>query len=237
LDKKKLIGTIIGVVAFIALIAGATFAWFTATVTVTNGNYLGTVKNFVITYTGSSAVGSNLRIIDTVTTATPVAIKNGATSAATADDGWVQVTAAKTANDVAVANFKLRLHIETNNMATNSIVWVACLASNTNCKDTATNVLVTALNTSAATPTATCASGVTCGVIKAGQTTTRTNYGTNTDILLYNDTSTFNKTAAVTADTGTYNVYFWVDGPTVGNSDLGKGISGYVYAEAAQTAT
>lgn len=56
MDKKKLIGTIIGVVMFAALIAGATFAWFTFGVTVTNGNYSGTTQNFIINYTKGTDV-------------------------------------------------------------------------------------------------------------------------------------------------------------------------------------
>lgn len=39
MDKKKLIGTIIGVTMFAALIAGATFAWLTFSATITNGSY------------------------------------------------------------------------------------------------------------------------------------------------------------------------------------------------------
>ena len=51
MDKKKLIGTIIGVTMFAALIAGATYAWLTGTVTITNGTYNSKTLNFVIDYT------------------------------------------------------------------------------------------------------------------------------------------------------------------------------------------
>lgn len=51
MDKKKLFGTIIGVILFIALIAGATFAWLTFQATVTNGNYNTKTGNFLINYT------------------------------------------------------------------------------------------------------------------------------------------------------------------------------------------
>lgn len=51
MDKKKLIGTIIGVTLFAALIAGATFAWLTFDAEVTNGNYNTTTMDFVINYT------------------------------------------------------------------------------------------------------------------------------------------------------------------------------------------
>lgn len=51
MNKQKLIGTIIGVIFFVALIAGATFAWLTFNATVTNGTYNGSTRNFVINYT------------------------------------------------------------------------------------------------------------------------------------------------------------------------------------------
>lgn len=56
MDKKKLIGTIIGVAMFAALIAGATFAWLTFSATVTNGSYNTGSKNFVINYSGGTAL-------------------------------------------------------------------------------------------------------------------------------------------------------------------------------------
>lgn len=56
MDKKKLFGTIIGVVLFIVLIAGATFAWLTFQATVTNGNYNTGTGNFLINYTKGESV-------------------------------------------------------------------------------------------------------------------------------------------------------------------------------------
>ncbi|MDO4394835.1 MAG: hypothetical protein Q4C23_02520 [Mycoplasmatota bacterium] len=56
MDKKKLIGTIIGVTMFAALIAGATFAWLTFSATITNGSYNTGTKNFVINYDGGTAL-------------------------------------------------------------------------------------------------------------------------------------------------------------------------------------
>ena len=54
MDTKKTIGAVIGVVAFIALIAGATFAWFTASATVTNATYNGTACSYSLTVTGGN---------------------------------------------------------------------------------------------------------------------------------------------------------------------------------------
>lgn len=54
MDTKKTIGAVVGVIAFIALIAGATFAWFTASATVTNATYNGTACSYSLTVTGGN---------------------------------------------------------------------------------------------------------------------------------------------------------------------------------------
>lgn len=67
MEKKKLIGTIIGVIAFAALIAGATYAWLTFSLAVNNGNYnLGTM-NFNVDYQNGTAITS----LPTLTTGDP----------------------------------------------------------------------------------------------------------------------------------------------------------------------
>lgn len=64
MNTKKLIGTILGVILFAALIAGATFAWLSGDVTVVNSQTLNTlVTNFVVDYTTGSTV-TDLPIID-----------------------------------------------------------------------------------------------------------------------------------------------------------------------------
>lgn len=69
MDKKKLIGTIVGVVFFVALIAGATFAWLTVVPTITNGTATGGTTNFIVEYTKGSNV-TGLQILDSTTVAT-----------------------------------------------------------------------------------------------------------------------------------------------------------------------
>ena len=56
MNKKKLIGAIIGVVAFAALIAGATYAWLTFNATITNGTYNLGSMNFSVSYTKGTDV-------------------------------------------------------------------------------------------------------------------------------------------------------------------------------------
>ena len=63
MNTKKLIGTILGVIMFAALIAGATFAWLTFGVTIGNNTLSGNTVNFVLNYTAGSAVTS-LPILD-----------------------------------------------------------------------------------------------------------------------------------------------------------------------------
>lgn len=67
MNQKKLIGTIVGVLFFAALIAGATFAWFTFSVNVSNGNYNAATGKFSIDYVG----GGEIRSAPIVTTGTP----------------------------------------------------------------------------------------------------------------------------------------------------------------------
>lgn len=67
MEKKKLIGTIIGIIFFIVLIAGATFAWLTFNATVTNGTYNVSSKEFVINYTNGTDIKSMPPIIGTPT--------------------------------------------------------------------------------------------------------------------------------------------------------------------------
>ena len=57
MDKKKLIGTIIGVIVFGALVAGATFAWFSYSITFNNENYNFSSAKFSIVYGSGTAIG------------------------------------------------------------------------------------------------------------------------------------------------------------------------------------
>lgn len=76
MDKKKLIGTIIGVTLFAALVAGATYAFLTFTATVTNATYNATTMNFIVDYTKGTDI-TNLPQLKTATpsTATSLIVK------------------------------------------------------------------------------------------------------------------------------------------------------------------
>ena len=58
MDTKKVIGAIIGIGAFVALIAGATFAWLSNTVGITNGTAALGTTNFYVNYTKASNITS-----------------------------------------------------------------------------------------------------------------------------------------------------------------------------------
>lgn len=72
MDKKKLIGTIIGVTMFAALIAGATFAFLEFTANVTNATYNGSTMNFLVDYTR----GTDITDAPQLVTATPSTAKS-----------------------------------------------------------------------------------------------------------------------------------------------------------------
>ena len=211
MDIKKLIGAIIGVIAFAVLIAGATFAWISANTVIQNSIFSDTSKNFVITYAGSSDVSGFKQIQSG--SATTAAITSAA-NASVAGDAWAAVTASKTANDAPANSFKIKLAISDNTFTTNAITWAICKG---NCP---TNTALATVSGGSAV----CGNNVAnCGTIVAGS---------RTEVILYDDTTTFNTDGAVASTT--YNVYFWVDNDTIANDDVGKTFSGYIHAAATQ---
>ena len=211
MDKKKLIGTIIGVLMFAALIAGATFAWLTIAANVTNGNYTATAKNFIINYSGGTQITETV-MLDNATTAN---ITSQTSAGASTADGWLAVTASKEATSAKASKFDVKLHVTSNKLTTKALTWAICKGA---CP---TNVALATVSSG----TATCGTGVTnCGTIAAG--------ASNTDIVLYSDTSTFNTDGAVS--TTTYNVYVWLDAGTIVTADIGKTFTGYIHASATQ---
>lgn len=116
MDKKKLIGTIIGVVAFAALIAGATYAWFSFALNVTTGTYNATTQNFIITY----EKGTN------ITSAPPVLSSPTASTASS-----LVVTAYRT-SDVATGTLEIQLTTTSSDVLTTSgVIHYAVCASTT----------------------------------------------------------------------------------------------------------
>ena len=129
MDKKKLIGAIIGVIAFGALIAGATFAWLTQNATIANGNYnnIGTM-NFSVAYTKGTALTA-VPILSSPTT-------NGANPAAHLDVKANKVSGSAPGN--------LTIYLNTEN-ATSSALLTKGVLKYAVCVDACTSTDLTAV--------------------------------------------------------------------------------------------
>ena len=207
MDKKKFIGTIVGVIFFVVLIAGATFAWLTFNASVTNGNYAGSTLNFTYNYT----TGTDVTKINTLT-ATP------ARNAITAGTGYVALTASKPAGSAKASKFDLILKKTTNEIGVSNVVKYAVCKSATpaDCNN----------STSTAIPAATNTTWVALGTISTG----------TTDQTLYSDTTSFAAEGAATANYYVY-FWINGDAITTGNQNnvVGKSFAGYIYAKSEQT--
>ena len=207
MDKKKFIGTIVGVIFFVALIAGATFAWLTFNASVTNGNYAGSTLNFTYNYT----TGTDVTKINTLT-ATP------ARNAITAGTGYVALTASKPAGSAKASKFDLILKKTTNEIGVSNVVkYAVCKsATPTDCNNSASTAIPSTTNTT----------WVALGTISTG----------TTDQTLYSDTTSFAAEGAATANYYVY-FWINGDAITTGNQNnvVGKSFAGYIYAKSEQT--
>lgn len=99
MDKRKLIGTIIGVLMFGLLIVGATFAWLTFTANVTNSNYIGTTVNYWVDYSGGTSLTDIPILISPNTTdATKVTVTAKIPSGSLADHVKLHLTTTSATN-------------------------------------------------------------------------------------------------------------------------------------------
>lgn len=212
MNKQKLIGTIIGVIFFVALIAGATFAWFAFNATITNGTYNGTSLTFTYTYNGEENTGaaiSNILILG----ATP------ARNSITTNNGYTILSASKADNTPKASSFNIKLHKTSSTISPESVIrYAVCKGTVANCANTVSTTIPSTTNTT---------------FVAYGQLGT---WDTNSDVTLYSDTSTFATGAAAKA---TYYVYLWIDGTLITstnqNSIIGRSFSGYIYASSTQT--
>ena len=207
MDKKKFIGTIVGVIFFVALIAGATFAWLTFNASVTNGNYAGSTLNFTYNYT----TGTDVTKIN-ILTATP------ARNAITAGTGYVALTASKPAGSAKASKFDLILKKTTNEIGVSNVVkYAVCKsATPTDCNNSASTAIPSTTNTT----------WVALGTISTG----------TTDQTLYSDTTSFAAEGAATANYYVY-FWINGDAIITGNQNqvVGKSFAGYIYATSQQT--
>ena len=198
-------------ITLVVLVVGATYAWLTIAANVTNGNYSIGTKNFIINY------AKGTEITDTVQTsnATTTAITTATTADELTTDGWLAVTASKTASSAKASDFTIKLHIESNTLTTKALTYAVCKG------ECPTGIELATVSGGIAT----CGTGVAgCGTIAGNQT--------NQDVSLYVDTETFNIDGEVPETT--YNVYIWLDYGTLAAADIGKSFSGYIHASATQ---
>ena len=99
MSNKKLIGTIIGVIAFAVLISGATFAWLTYSVNVTGGTYNGASTNFVVNYTKGTDI-SDVPILTSPTVSTARSLVVSANKTSTSVDGTLSIKLTTTSSDM-----------------------------------------------------------------------------------------------------------------------------------------
>lgn len=206
MNTKKLIGMVIGIILFAALIAGATFAWLTFTANITNANLTGSSRNFTFTYAQGTAITELLPL-----TQTP------ARNAITASKGYITVNASKAANTPRASSFKLVLNITETQVAVPGLIRYAVCRNATaaNCNN----------SVSTAIPSSASGNFVAVGTV---------NNSTGTQIL-YTDTATFSSAGAATGNYYIYFwIDASVINTTNLASAEGKRFAGHIYAEATQ---
>lgn len=100
MDKRKLIGTIIGVIMFAALIVGATYAWLSFTATVTNSTANGTTLKYTVNYgKGDDISDIPILVNGTTTTASEVTLTAQRPQGSIADNIKIYISTNASASD------------------------------------------------------------------------------------------------------------------------------------------
>lgn len=208
MDKKKLIGTIIGVTMFAALIAGATFAWLTFSASIVNGTYNAGGRNFVIDYADGNGSITGVQIL-TVTTGAQVA-----------SDVANKVTLTAKLNNANSPKGELKLTLHTTSDPGGLIT---------------SNAGTTALRYSVAMCTDTTA-GTACTPGTPG--TPQTVTSTAQILTLPEDTTPTTTTIASNTLYTRLVVYIWIDAEkltqTMYDNMIGQSFSAYIHADATQ---
>ncbi len=204
MNTKKLIGMIIGVTLFAALIAGATFAYLTFTGSVQNNTYTNvTTRNFTFTTTATTLNKIKPR---KHTSSLPVL------NTFTASSDYLKLTISKAAGTPKASHVYLRVKKPTNEFTTTGLIKYAVCKNTTdsNCDNTGTGSI----------PTSASGNWVAVGTLTTG----------TSEQQLYDETATFNVNGAANMN---YYVYFWADADLLQDSDKTKKItlSVYFYAE------
>lgn len=236
MDKKKLIGTIIGVAMFAALIAGATFAFLSFTASVTNSTYNGTSMNFLVDYTKGTAI-----------TGLPQ-IKGSTNKSGETLNDLVNVTPTNVSRLVVVAkkhNNSVNGHTSikltttsSNTLTTGSLVnWIICRDPDVEASGDQVDDICgdgfTVTDTEKAAGAA-----INSGKITAASTVVLLNDAALANGKIGTATQTSETSSASThileADGVSYFVYFWIDSRSINNTHINQKYEGYIHASATQ---
>lgn len=234
MDKKKLIGTIIGVAMFAALIAGATFAFLSFTANTVNFTYYGNTMNFIVDYTKGTTVTGLPQVRGSVGNPGTTFSASDLVDVTPNNVSKLVVIAKKHTNSV---DGHLQIRFTTTSASTlnlvkdgNLINWIICRDTDVESGDQDDQV------------------DDVCGT----NFTNATNWGkinATGEIIMLNDaalansklgmntqnTETSNKnTHLIEADGVSYFVYFWIDSRNVANRHINEEYTGYVHASATQ---
>ncbi len=237
MDKKKLIGTIIGVAMFAALIAGATFAFLSFNATVTTATYNGKTMNFIVDYTKGTAI--------TYIPQFDADLSNYA-SRLDPDDANKKpaslVVVAKHHDNSAKGYVSVKLTTSSTGTLTTGglIYWVICRDPDVESGTQVDDVCGTGF------PTGTLSAGqaIHTGTISAKGTVTLMSdaaLAVGTSKVTPENTSTVNNDYLLYYDESTkvhndysYFVYFWIDSEKITNTHINQSYSGYIHASATQ---
>lgn len=213
MDKRKLIGTIIGVMMFALMIVGATYAWLTFSATVTNATANGTTLKYIVNYTkGNNITDIPILSNPTTTTATQVTVKATRPVGSIADNITLKLTT-ESATSLNLVNPK--------GSDGTPIRYVVCEGY---CGATENEVvnLSNIINSPTTTKT-------------GGTVIVETN--DNGDVInrtmsIYTGSIPGSSTQSGTVE---YKIYFWLDASSLVDNHVGKKYSGYIHAESVQS--
>lgn len=248
MDKKKLIGTIIGVVMFAALIAGATFAFLSFTATVTTATFNGTALNFIVDYAQGNAI-SDIPQLRSSTNASPnVPVLSMVTPSQTAK---LKVTAKHSVNSAkGYVTIKLTSTVSNYLVKQGLINWVIC--RDPNVSNEVDDVCGTSFPTGTLTNGAAMNSGtivysgtsstitlMSDAALASGSTskTTTTNPASPVHPLESTNVTNDNYLLQYKGTTHTeydYYIYFWINSVQITNAHINNEYKGYVHASATQ---
>ena len=209
-NNRKLIGTIIGVIFFIVLIAGATFAWLSYVANVNNGIYNVSTTHFIVTYTTDNDV-----------TYIPILSSNATFDDYTSAGGEFILGEAHKNDGDPEGTIYFKLHVN-DTPGSNALVNAECIKYlvlyRINPLMPFTNL---PLSSQFDNPNG-------YGIISSS------NMDANRDIILYEGDLQNDTSSIVSLGAPLYKIYFWLDNELVTSSAMGLTFSGYVHAFAVQ---